>query len=184
MEYSAGRMDATNPGRTFASAMPGMPILTALRHHLAERGRPFEILTHAPAYTAQEVAAAQHVPGHEVVKVVIAKTGERFVMVVLPALRRLDLLKLAAVVPEGQARLAAEAEFAGLFPECDPGAMPPFGNLFGLPVYVDESLAHERAIVFQAGTHTDTIRMRYGDFAELVRPIVNDFTLLRDDTEE
>lgn len=161
-----------------------MPVLNALKRHLDEKRVPFELMTHRLAYTAQEVAAAQHVPGRDLAKVVIAKTGNRFVMAVLPAVRRLDLVKLAAVVPERDARLASEPEFAVLFPQCEPGAMPPFGNLFGLDVYVDASLIHEERIVFQAGTHTDTVRMRYDDFARLVQPTVGDFTLLRDDTGE
>lgn len=161
-----------------------MPILTALKRHLDSHRVPFEAMTHRLAYTAQEVAAAQHVPGRDFAKVVVVKAGDRFVMVVLPALRRLDLLKLAAAVPERTARLATEPEFATLFPQCEPGAMPPFGNLFGIDVYVDESLTREELIVFQAGTHTDSVRMRYSDFAALVRPMVGDFTLLRDDADE
>lgn len=161
-----------------------MPTLTALKRYLEEKRVPFEMLTHPAAYTAQEVAAAQHVPGRDLAKVVIAKTGERFVMAVLPALHRVDLLKLAAAVPERDARLASEPEFAALFPQCEPGAMPPFGNLFDLDVYVDKSLAREEHIVFQAGTHTDTVRMRYSDFAALVRPTVGDFTLLREEADD
>lgn len=161
-----------------------MPILTALKRHLEDKRVPFEVMTHRVAFTAQEVAAAQHIPGRDFAKVVIAKTGDRFVMAVLPALHRLDLLKLAAVVPERPARLASEPEFAALFPQCEPGAMPPFGNLFGLDVYVDESLTREERIVFQAGTHTDTVRMRYSDFAGLVHPTVGDFALVRDDADK
>jgi len=158
-----------------------MPILQELKKHLDEQKVRYETLTHAPAFTAQEVAAAQHVPGRELAKVVIAKAGERFVMAVLPAPRKLDLAKLGAALPAKTARLATEEEFARLFPQCQPGAMPPFGNLFGLPVYVDTSLARDEKIVFQAGTHTDTVRMTYADFVRLVSPIVGDFTLVRDE---
>jgi Ala-tRNA(Pro) deacylase len=160
-----------------------MSMLAALRRVLAEHDVPFEVLTHSPAYTAQEVAAAQHVPGRDLAKVVVVKAGTRFVMAVLPATQHLDLLKLAGTLPEREARLATEAEFAELFPGCEPGAMPPFGNLFGMRVYVDESLAAEATIVFQAGTHVETVRMAYRDFAEIVRPLVGDFTLLRDATD-
>jgi Ala-tRNA(Pro) deacylase len=159
-----------------------MPILGKLRAHLDEHRVRYETLAHRPAYTAQEVAEAQHVPGRELAKVVIAKAGDRFVMVVLPSPCRLDLAKLGAVLPEREARLASEDEFARLFPRCEAGAMPPFGNLFGLPVYVDGSLARDERVVFQAGTHKDTVRMRYDDFARLVRPTLGDFTLVREET--
>lgn len=158
-----------------------MPILAKLKQYLDTEAVPYEVLTHAPAYTAQEVAAAQHVAGRELAKVVIARTGGAFVMAVLPAPRRLDLLKLGAALGGRDARLATEAEFAQLFPQCDAGAMPPFGNLFGLPVFVDTSLAADETIVFQAGTHTDTVRLRYDDFAALVQPQVRDLTLVREE---
>jgi len=158
-----------------------MPILTKLKEFLDEHAVRYETLTHAPAFTAQEVAAAQHVPGRELAKVVIARAGERFVMAVLPAFRKLDLAKLGASLPEKAVGLATEEEFARLFPQCEPGAMPPFGNLFGLPVYVDASLACDETIVFQAGTHTETVRLRYADFTRLVGPTVGDFTLMREE---
>jgi Ala-tRNA(Pro) deacylase len=158
-----------------------LPILTKLRQYLDEQGVAYEALTHPPAFTAQEVAQAQHVPGRELAKVVIVKAGTRFVMAVLPALRKLDVAKLAAALPEGAAALATEKELAPLFPGCEPGSMPPFGNLFGLPVYVDRGLAEDETIVFEAGTYTDTVRMRYGDFARLVQPTVGDFALTREE---
>jgi Ala-tRNA(Pro) deacylase len=158
-----------------------MPILTTLSEFLDKQAVRYETLTHAPAFTAQEVAAAQHVPGRELAKVVIAKAGKRFVMAVLPALHKLDLAKLGAALPEKTAQLASEEEFAQLFPQCEPGAMPPFGNLFGLPVYVDTILSRDETIVCQAGTHTETVRLRYADFARLVAPTVGDFTLRREE---
>ncbi len=158
-----------------------MPVLTKLKAYLDANRISYDVLSHPPAYTAQEVAAAQHVPGRELAKVVMAKAGERFVMAVLPAPRRLDVEKLGAQLPERKARLATETEFAGLFPECEPGAMPPFGNLFDVPVYVDESLTRDETIVFTAGTHGETVRLRYADFADLVQPAVCDLTLVRED---
>ncbi len=158
-----------------------MPILTTLKQYLDTEAVPYEVLTHAPAYTAQEVAAAQHVAGRELAKVVIARADGAFVMAVLPAPRRLDLQKLGAALGARDVRLATEPEFAALFPQCDPGAMPPFGNLYGLPVVVDASLAADETVVFQAGTHTETVRMRYDDFVSLVRPRVRDLTLVRDE---
>jgi Ala-tRNA(Pro) deacylase len=155
-----------------------MPIMTKLRQFLDANDAPYEILSHRPAYTAQEVAAAQHVPGRDLAKVVIVKVGERFVMAVVPAPARVDVHKVA---PGERAAIATEEEFVRLFPQCEPGAMPPFGNLFGLPVYVDRSLTREERIVFQAGSHTETVRMRYTDFARLVQPAVGDFTLAHEE---
>ena len=147
-----------------------MAILAQLKEFLDGHGVKYVTLMHAPAYTAQEVAAAQRVSGKEFAKVVIVKAGGRSVMAVLDAPHRLDLDAFAALLPEKKAILATEAEFKGLFPACEVGAMPPFGNLFGLEVYVDEDLARDEEIVFQAGTHRDTVRMRYADFVRLVRP--------------
>jgi Ala-tRNA(Pro) deacylase len=159
-----------------------MPIVEKLRSYLDENQVRYEALSHPRAYTAQEIAALQHVKGRDFAKVVMTATAAGPVMVVLPATRRLDVLKLAAALhTDRSVRLAHEDEFAHLFAACEPGAMPPFGNLFGVPVYVDASLAAEEAIVFQAGTHTDTVRMRYADFAKLVNPVVGDFTLVRED---
>ncbi len=159
-----------------------MAILETLQRYLDEHRVAYEILTHPPAYTAQEVAAAQHVRGRDLAKVVIVEAGDRPVMVVLPATRRLDLLKLRPLLASNvQLRLAHENEFEHLFGPCEPGAMPPFGNLYGLPVYVDRSLTAEETIVFQAGTHTETVRMRAADFVDLVKPVVDDFTLRREE---
>lgn len=154
-----------------------MPILGKLKDFLDADGVRYTVLTHSPAFTAQEVAAAQHVPGKEFAKVVMVKGRERFLMAVLPATQKLDLSKL----PERGARLATEHEFQSLFPHCEPGAMPPFGNLYGIPVFVDERLAADEEIVFQAGSHTQTVRLRFGDFARLVRPTVGDYALTREE---
>jgi len=108
-------------------------------------------------------------------KVVIVKVDERFVMTVLPANWSVDLHRLRNVFLTHHVRLATEHEITGLFPDCELGAMPPFGNLYGLPVYVDRSLTEDLEIVFQAGTHSDAIRMRYMDFAALVCPVVAEF---------
>jgi Ala-tRNA(Pro) deacylase len=161
-----------------------MPIVEKLRRHLDEHHVRYEARVHPTAYTAQEIAAVEHVTGRDFAKVVMAATSTGPVMAVLPATRRLDLLKLAALLhADHPVRLAHEDEFAHLFAPCEPGAMPPFGNLFGVPVYVDRSLSEEDTIVFQAGTHADAVRMRYADFARLVQPIVGDFTLVRAEDE-
>lgn len=136
---------------------------------------PFRQRHHEPAFTAQEVAAAEHIPGRYMAKVVIAFADERMVMLALPAPEKVSLLKLANELYTEDVRLATEEEFAAIFEDCEVGAMPPFGNVYGLPVYIDKTLARDDRIVFQAGTHTETIEMAYGDYVRLVRPRVADF---------
>jgi Ala-tRNA(Pro) deacylase len=145
-----------------------------LEQYLREREITYEMQHHPLAYTAQEVAASEHVPGKELAKPVIVITDDRSVMVVVPASRNIQVNRLANAVGASQARLAEEKEFESLFPDCEVGAIPPFGNLYGMDVYVDQSLAEDERIVFRAGTHMDTMRMKYADFARLVDPIVVD----------
>ena len=132
-------------------------------HHV-----PYEVLTHPIAYTAQEVAHAQHVPGREIAKVVIVRTENGSpLMLVLPATHVVDFTQLQAVLG-ARAELEEERAFRALFPDCKTGAEPPFGNLFGLNTLVDTALTHDEQIVFNAGSHWQTVRMRYEDFAALV----------------
>jgi Ala-tRNA(Pro) deacylase len=152
-----------------------MPMLTKLRKALDESHVPYAVRSHAKAFTARGVAAAEHVPNREVAKVVILRSGDEFLMAVLPALYRVDVTRLRHALGKPDLHLATEAEFSKLFPECELGAMPPFGNLYGLPVWIDEPLTHEPEIVFNAGTHTETVHMAYADFARLVRPEVASF---------
>jgi Ala-tRNA(Pro) deacylase len=149
-----------------------MPILTKLRTFLDSQKVPYEVLSHRQAFTAQEVAQAQHVPGRELAKVVMVRSGGAFLMLVVPAPYRVDLGRAAAAVGKPDLVLATEDEFKDLFPQCEAGAMPPFGNLYNLPVYVDQTLTRDEEIVFNAGTHTQTVKMKYADFARLVQPTV------------
>lgn len=149
-----------------------MNIPARLEKYLAEKHVPYTRATHRLAYSAQGVAAAQHVAGWTVAKTVILKAEDRFLMVVLPAPMKVDLHLLREQLPFKQLELADEWEFGRLFPDCQLGAMVPFGNLYGLPVYVEESLARQEEIVFNAGTHVDTIRMKYKDFEQIVGPTV------------
>jgi Ala-tRNA(Pro) deacylase len=158
--------------------MESVPILTKLREYLDKQKVPYEVLAHRQAFTAQEVAEAQHVHGAELAKVVMLRSGPQFVMAVLPAPQRIDLDRARAAVGKSDLVLATEAEFAGLFPQCEAGAMPPFGNLYGLPVFVDQTLARDETIVFNAGTHTQTVKMKYADFTRLVQPKVCSFVAL------
>lgn len=149
-----------------------MPILTKLRECLDRSGVQYEVTSHRQAFTAQEVAQAEHIPGKELAKVVMLRSAKSFYMVALPAPYRVDLAKAKAALGAADLALATEEEFAGLFPQCEAGAMPPFGNLYNLPVYVDESLTKDDTIVFNAGNHTQTVKMKYADFARVVRPQV------------
>jgi Ala-tRNA(Pro) deacylase len=143
-----------------------------LEAYLREQGVPFEKQRHTIAFTAQEVAASEHLPSQMVAKVVMVLADSDMVMLVLPASHRTDLTKVAAALGARDVRLASEHEFAAIFGDCDVGAMPPFGNLYGIPVYVDQTLTEDESIVFQAGTHTDTICMSYADYAYLVSPMI------------
>lgn len=152
-----------------------MSISRKLQDYLDRHKVQYEVLAHQEAYRAPEVAHALRAPEKEMAKVVIVKLDKRFVMTVLPANWKVDLHRLKDVFFTNHVRLATEDEFKDLFPDCDVGAMPPFGNLYGLDVYVDRSLIEDDRIVFQAGTHSEAIRMRYADFADLVHPNVAEF---------
>lgn len=149
-----------------------MPILRRLKEVLDQAKISYEIYNHPPAFTAQEIAATQHIPGNEMAKVVILKVDGGFIMAVVPASRLVDLGKAKMGLTAQEVALATEEEFSSLFPECAIGAMPPFGNLFGLPVYVDPALEKDEAIYFNGGNHFQTVRLRYRDFKELVKPAV------------
>ena len=127
-------------------------------------------ITHSLAYTAQEIAASAHVTGKELAKTVIVKIDDKMAMAVLPASYKenFDLLKKAARASKVQ--LASEQQFRDMFPEREVGAMPPFGNLYGMEVFVDESLSQDEEIAFNAGSHTELIKLAYRDFERLVKP--------------
>jgi Ala-tRNA(Pro) deacylase len=146
-----------------------------LEEYLSDNGVPFQVQHHARVFTAQEVAAAEHIPGKQLAKVVMAVADGQPVMLALPASYRVDRTKAAAVLGVTEVRLAKEREFAATFQDCEVGAMPPFGNLYGVDVYVDQTLADDETIVMRAGTHTDTLSLRYVDFARLVQPSVGQF---------
>ena len=146
-----------------------------LESYLRENRVPFETQHHPRAVTAQEVAATEHVPGKMLAKTVMVLADGQMAMLALPAPHQVDLDKAAAALRAKEARLAEEEEFEDTFPDCEVGAMPPFGNLYGVPVYVEESLTEDETIVFRSGTHTDTMSVGYADFERLVEPIVAEF---------
>jgi Ala-tRNA(Pro) deacylase len=148
-----------------------------LQAYFREHKVSFVTATHSEAYTAQEVAAALHVSGHQLAKVVIVWAGDDLTMAVVPASCRVDLRRAAEALGADKVRLASEAEFGGRFDDCRLGAMPPFGNLYDLPVVVDPALAEYDDIVFSAGTYTDSMKIAYDDFERLVKPKVGRLTL-------
>lgn len=148
-----------------------------LAQYFRDNGVAFEAMTHRTAFTAQEVAAAQGVKGKQVAKVVIVYADAKMLMLVMPATCRIDWAKLKGALGAQEARLAQEEEFSGLFPDCDTGAMPPFGIMYDVPVYVDQALTQDPAIVFAAGTHRDTMKIAYKDYARLARPMVANFSV-------
>lgn len=152
-----------------------MPVLRKLQEYLDEHHIKYQVLTHSLAYTAQEIAQAQHIPGKQMAKVVMVKTEKGTpVMLVLPASHKVDFARLQDVLGS-RAELEAEREFRDLFPGCETGAEPPLGNLFHLDTLVDTALSEDEEIVFNAGSHWQTVRMRYEDYIRLVQPRVATF---------
>lgn len=133
-------------------------------------------ISHSEAFTAQQVAASAHIPGQELAKTVMVKVDGKMAMAVLPASYQVDFSLLKETTGTDKVELASEEEFKGFFPGCDVGAMPPFGNLYDMDVYVAESLTEDEEIAFNAGSHTELIRMSYDDFERLVRPKVLRFS--------
>ena len=146
-----------------------------LESYLQDNEVAYQSQHHPTAYTAQTVAAADHVGGKSLAKVVMAMADGRLAMLVVDAPHKVNFTKVATAL-QAEVRLAHEEEFVDSFPDCEVGAMPPFGNLFNLPTYVDRGLAEEETIYFKAGTHTDTMSIAYADFARLVKPKVADLT--------
>lgn len=149
-----------------------------LEAYLREKQVPFEIRHHPRAITAQEVAASEHVPGKMLAKTVMVLADGKMVMLALPAPYQVDVDKAGKVLGV-EVRLAHEEEFENTFPDCEVGAMPPFGNLYEVPVYVEVALAEDETIVFRAGTHTDTMSVSYADFEKLVEPTIAEFAASR-----
>lgn len=151
-----------------------MAIARQLKAYLEREKVDFEVLEHPLAYTAMEIAGSQHVPGRQVIKSVIVRADANLVMCVLPAIHYIDLYKLKDILKAKAITLASEEEIARLFPEFEVGAEPPFGNLYNLPVYADKILAVDEDIVFNAGTHTDMVKMKWKDYQKLASPILVD----------
>ena len=149
-----------------------MPITRKLKELFDEAKITYEVYNHPLAYTAQEIAQRQHFSGNQMAKVVILKADDKLVMAVVTGSQKVHLPTVRTSLDVYEARLATEDEFTARFPDCEIGAMPPFGNLFGLPVYVDPAVAQDESIYFNAGNHVQTVRIRYKDFEKLANPEV------------
>jgi Ala-tRNA(Pro) deacylase len=154
-------------------------LVEALRQVLDTNRIKYVVISHSPAHTAQEIAASAHIPGRAMAKTVIVKLDGKLAMAVLPASEMVDLELLADAALAQKAELAEEEEFEDRFPDCHLGAMPPFGNLYGMDVYVADSLAEDDEIAFNAGSHTELVRMAYPDYARLVKPRILRFGATR-----
>ena len=159
-----------------------MEIPTRLIELLERSKTRYEILHHPEAFTSHELAAIEHVKGKDRAKVVMVKSGEELLMAVLPTDHRIDLEKLAAVTGQPTS-VAEEADFKELFPDCEIGTMPPFGHLYGVATYLDRSVTEADRLVFEAGTHSDAIKMKYADYERLEKPTMADFAVKQHQTK-
>lgn len=146
--------------------MPG----SRLREFLDKEHVKYVTIGHSPAFTAQEVAASAHIPGRQLAKSVVVKIDGEMALVVMPASENIELDRLKAAVGSGKVEIASEDEFRDLFPDCETGAMPPFGNLYGVKVFVSQELREDEEIAFNAGSHSELIKLAYTDFERLVHP--------------
>lgn len=155
-----------------------MPI-KKLKEYLDSNEVKYVSIHHSKAYTTQEIAANSHIPGKEIAKTVMIKVDGIMAMAILPASYLVNFNQLKEAISAKKVELANEAQFKDIFPQCEVGAMPPFGNLYGLEVYVAESLAEDEVICFNAGSHVELIKLSYKDFERLVKPKVLKFTSKR-----
>ena len=155
-------------------------VIDYLKHNNVQ----YEVIEHAPAFSAHEVAVVSHVPEKDLAKTLIVNADGKFYMVVMPADHRLDDHLLHDVLKVKHVHLASEEDLQLIFPDCEIGAMPPFGNLYALPVYVDTTLANDEVIVFNACSHTRSIRLKMYDYLRLVKPIVAEFSQSRFEIKE
>lgn len=147
-----------------------------LKQFLDEHRVKYVTIRHSTAYTAQEIAASAHIRGKEMAKTVIVKRHGRLAMAVVPAAQKVDVARLREVTGSEAIEIATEQDFRDAFPECELGAMPPFGNLYGMDVFVEQRLAEDKEIAFNAGTHNELVRLSFEDFERLVHPKIVSFS--------
>ena len=152
-----------------------MAIAASIRDFLKRERVPYTIFAHRPAYTAQHEAQVAHIQGRHWAKAVVCFADSEPILAVVPANLMVDMERLCALARAETVRLATEAEMTGMYPECELGAMPPFGPMYKQRVFVDRSFVGDPEMVFNGGTHTDAVCMHYGDFADIVKPTVGSF---------
>ncbi len=152
-------------------------MIKKLKEFLDQNNIKYQVITHSAAFTAQEIAEAAHVPGKELAKVVMVSIDGKTLMAVLPASHIVDLKRIKEMIGGQHIELTNENEYKRLFDDCEPGAMPPFGNLYNLKVFVSTALTEDPYIVFNAGTHRELIRLSYNDFVDFVKPEVFSFSI-------
>ena len=152
--------------------------------YLKKNSVRYEVIEHTPAFTAHEAAVASHVPDKDLAKTLIVQTDDKYCMVVMSADHRLDEHLLGKAIKAKHLHLAQEEDLKPLFPDCELGAMPPFGNLYALPVYIDKSLTNDDEIVFNACSHTKSVRLKMNDYLGLVKPVIAEFSRSRFEIEE
>ncbi|TWU25358.1 YbaK / prolyl-tRNA synthetases associated domain protein [Novipirellula galeiformis] len=148
-----------------------------LKQFLDDQNVHYEMISHRPATSAIATAVAAHVPQHDMAKTVMVRLNGKMAMAVVPASHDVDLQRLAKLAGAKTVTLADEDEFRDLFPDCDLGAMPPFGNLYGMDVYVGEELCEDDQIAFNAGNHSELMQMSYRDFSRLCKPTIGKFAM-------
>ena len=153
-----------------------MPV-QKLKEFLDSHNIKYVVISHSRAFTAQETAASAHVPVKELAKTVMVKIDGKMAMAVLPASSKVDFDLLKKVIGSGKVEIASEKEFKDMFPECEIGAMPPFGNPYGMEVFVAKTLTEDREIAFNAGSHRELVKLTYKDFEKLVKPKVITFSV-------
>lgn len=151
-----------------------MPV-KRLKELLDQQQVKYVLVSHSPAYTAQEIAAVAHIPGREMAKTVMVRVDGKICMAVLPASRQIDFTRFKQATGADQVELVAEEEFKGVCPDCEVGAMPPFGSLYDLDLFVDHTLSEDDEIYFNAGTHRELIKMSFGDYHKITKPKIITF---------
>lgn len=152
-------------------------MINRLKEYLDRNSIKYQIISHSAAYTAQEIAALVHIPGQQMAKVVMVQVDGKIIMTVLPASHVVDLRRIKELTGAQKVELSNEAEYSGLFEDCEAGAMPPFGNLYNMNVYVSTPLTEDKDIVFNAGNHRELVKLSYSDFHNLVKPEIASFSI-------
>jgi Ala-tRNA(Pro) deacylase len=179
MPAAQPRLQQPSSNFPFTGEKESLMPLNKLKEFLDANNIKYRVIVHSKAYTAQEIASLAHIPGQELAKTVMVMIDDNLAMAVLPASEHVDLAALKSVARANTIRLATEFEFKDRFPQCEAGAMPPFGNLYDMAVYAERGLEKDREIAFNAGSHTELVQLALADFMTLVKPRVASFSARR-----